>query len=39
MKHLELTGDEQRTLLEIGVFHPNARTRMQAQGVCALAKA
>ena len=30
MKHLELSEDERRTLSELGVFHPHARTRMRA---------
>jgi len=36
MKHLVLTEDEQRTLREMGVFHPHPRTRMRAQGVLRL---
>jgi transposase len=36
MKHLELTEDEQRTLREMGVFHPHPRTRMRAQGILRL---
>jgi transposase len=38
MKHLELTEDEQRTLREIGVFHPHPRTRMRAQGILRLSQ-
>lgn len=38
MKHLELTEDEQRTLREMGVFHPHPRTRMRAQGIVRLSQ-
>lgn len=38
MKRLELTEDEQRTLREMGVFHPCARTRMRAQGILRLSQ-
>lgn len=38
MKHLELTEDEQRTLREMGVFHPHPRTRMRAQGILRLSQ-
>ena len=38
MKHLELTEDEQRTLREMGVFHPRPRTRMRAQGILRLSQ-
>jgi transposase len=38
MKHLESTGDEQRTLHEMGVFHPHPRTRMRAQGILRLSQ-
>lgn len=38
MKHLELSGEEQRTLREMGVFHPHPRTRMRAQGVLRLSQ-
>jgi len=36
MKHLELSEDEQRTLRDMGIFHPHSRTRMRAQGVLRL---
>ena len=38
MKHLELSEDERRTLREMGVFHPHARTRMRAQGILRLSQ-
>ena len=38
MKHLELTEDEQRTMREMGVFHPHPRTRMRAQGILRLSQ-
>lgn len=38
MKHLELTEHEQRTLREMGVFHPHPRTRMRAQGILRLSQ-
>ena len=38
MKHLELSGEEQRTLREMGVFHPHPRTRMRAQGLLRLSQ-
>lgn len=38
MKHLELTADEQRTLREMGVFHPHPRTRMRVQGILRLSQ-
>jgi transposase len=36
MKLLELSKDERRTLREMGIFHPHARTRMRAQGILRL---
>ncbi|OYO29769.1 IS630 family transposase [Janthinobacterium sp. PC23-8] len=33
MKRLELSEEENRTLLEMGIYHPHARTRRRAQGV------
>jgi transposase len=33
MKRLELNEEENRTLLEMGIYHPHARTRRRAQGV------
>ncbi|WP_267877609.1 hypothetical protein [Massilia frigida] len=33
MKHLELSGEERRTLREMGIFHAHPRTRMRAQGI------
>ena len=33
---MKLTGEEHRTLREMGVHHPNARVRMRAQGVLLL---
>ena len=38
MKHLDLSGDERRTLREMGVFHPHPRTRMRAQGILRLSQ-
>jgi len=38
MKHLELSEDERRTLREMGVFRPNARTQMRAHGVFRLSQ-
>lgn len=38
MKNLELTEAEQRTLREMGVFHPHPRTRMRAQGILRLSQ-
>jgi len=38
MKHLELTGDEQRTLRKMGVFHPHPGTRLRAQGILRLSQ-
>ncbi|WP_313168279.1 helix-turn-helix domain-containing protein [Massilia oculi] len=38
MKHLELSGEEQRTLREMGVFHPHPRTRMRAQRLLRLSQ-
>lgn len=38
MKHLELSGDERRTLREMGIFHPHPRTRMRAQGILRLSQ-
>lgn len=33
MKRLELSEQEHRTLLDMGIYHPHARTRRRAQGV------
>jgi transposase len=33
MKRLELSEEEHRTLLDMGIYHPHARTRRRAQGV------
>lgn len=33
MKRLELNEEEHRTLLDMGIYHPHARTRRRAQGV------
>lgn len=33
MKRLELSEEEKRTLLEMGIYHPHPRTRRRAQGV------
>lgn len=33
MKRLELTDEENQTLLDMGIYHPHARTRRRAQGV------
>ncbi|MES2264107.1 MAG: IS630 family transposase [Pseudomonadota bacterium] len=33
MKRLELSEEENRTLLDMGIYHPHARTRRRAQGV------
>ncbi|WP_288379899.1 helix-turn-helix domain-containing protein [uncultured Massilia sp.] len=38
MKHLQLSEVEQRTLREMGVFHPHPRTRMRAQGILRLSQ-
>lgn len=38
MKRLELTEDEQRTLREMGVFHPHPRTRVRTQGILRLSQ-
>jgi len=38
MKLLELSKDDQRTLREMRIFHPHARTRMGAQGVLRLSQ-
>jgi len=38
MKRLDLSEDERRTLREMGVFHPHARTRMRAQGILRLSQ-
>ena len=38
MKLVELSRDEQRTLREMGVFHPHPRTRMRAQGILRLSQ-
>lgn len=39
MKRMELSEEEHRTLLDIGIYHPHARTRQRAQGVRMLALA
>src|SRR5436190_1490117 len=33
MKGLKLSAEEMRTLREMGIYHPHARTRRRAQGV------
>lgn len=33
MKGLKLSAEESRTLREMGIYHPHARTRRRAQGV------
>jgi transposase len=33
MKRLKLSEEENRTLLDMGIYHPHARTRRRAQGV------
>lgn len=38
MLRLELSENEQRTLREMGIFHPHPRTRMRAQGILRLAQ-
>jgi transposase len=38
MKLVELSKDKQRTLREMGVFHPHPRTRMRAQGILRLSQ-
>lgn len=35
---LKLSGEERRTLREMGIYHPHARTRMRAQGMYRLAQ-
>ncbi|WP_166877046.1 helix-turn-helix domain-containing protein [Massilia mucilaginosa] len=35
---LKLSADERRTLREMGIYHPHARTRMRAQGMFRLAQ-
>jgi hypothetical protein len=36
--HLNLSREERRTLHEMGIYHPHARTRMRAQGMYRLAQ-
>lgn len=38
MKLVELSSDEQRTLREMGIFHPHPRTRMRVQGILRLSE-
>lgn len=38
MKHLALSGEVQRTLREMGIFHAHPRTRMRAQRILRLSQ-